>query len=552
MPSTLGLPGRKLKHASLEPPPIGPPLGPISIDIAVRTWLPCAGTVCQCARHLAMTFAFDNTYALLPERFFARVAPTRVGEPRVVKVNYPLAELLGLDPRQLDSPQGAEILSGNVVPERAASIALAYAGHQFGGFVPQLGDGRAILLGEVVGSDGKRRDIQLKGSGRTPFSRSGDGRAALGPVLREYIVSEAMAAMGVPTTRALAAVTTGEPVVREEILPGAVLTRVAASHLRVGTFQFFAARNDREALSTLTAYALARHYPDAADNAGNDALRLLDQVVQAQAYLVARWLGVGFVHGVMNTDNTSISGETIDYGPCAFLDEYDPGKKFSSIDHGGRYAFANQPRIAQWNLARLAETLLPLISDQEAEAIRLATQCLERFSIAFDTAYLGVMRAKLGLLCADDRNKQEEAEEHDRGLIADLLQRMAANQVDYTVFFRALCAAAEDAAADTSVAALFGEPTAFHAWADSWRRSLQHDPTPPAVRAQAMRRVNPAFIPRNHRVEQAIAAAMTGDFGPFETMVRLLAQPYEDQPELAHLAAPPLPAERVCATFCGT
>lgn len=502
-----------------------------------------------------MSFAFDNTYALLPERFFARVAPTRVREPRVVKVNYPLAELLGLDPQLLDSPQGAEILAGNVVPERAASIALAYAGHQFGGFVPQLGDGRAILLGEVVGSDGKRRDLQLKGCGRTPFSRGGDGRAALGPVLREYIVSEAMAAMGVPTTRALAAVTTGEPVVREELLPGAVLTRVAASHLRVGTFQFFAARNDQEALTTLTAYALARHYPDATDNAanlGNDALCLLDQVVRKQAYLVARWLGVGFVHGVMNTDNTSISGETIDYGPCAFLDEYDPAKKFSSIDHGGRYAFANQPRIAQWNLARLAETLLPLISDQEAEAIRLATQCLEGFSIAFDSAYLDVMRAKLGLLSPDNRNKQEEAAEHDRAFVADLLQRLAANQVDYTIFFRALCAAAEDAAADTLIASLFGDADAFQPWAESWRRRLLHDPTPPAARAQAMRRVNPAFIPRNHRVEQAIAAAMAGDFNPFETMVQLLSHPYEDQPNLAYLAAPPLPAERVCATFCGT
>jgi len=496
-----------------------------------------------------MKFAFDNTYARLPERFYARLAPTKVREPRLVKVNHALAQLLGLDPLQLDSADGAQILAGNVVPDEAASMALAYAGHQFGGFVPQLGDGRAILLGEVVGIDGKRRDIQLKGAGRTPFSRGGDGRAALGPVLREYIVSEAMAAMGVPTTRALAAATTGEPVVREEILPGAVLTRVAASHIRVGTFQFFAARNDREALATLTAYALARHYPhttDSSANVDNHALRLLDGVVEAQASLVARWLGVGFVHGVMNTDNTAISGETIDYGPCAFLDEYDPAKKFSSIDHGGRYAFAHQPRIAQWNLARFAETLLPLISEQDTEAIRLATEHLQRFPALFDAAYLKVMRAKLGLL------RQHENEEGDRALVADLLQRLAASSVDYTLFFRALCGAAEDPSADAQLAAFFEEPSTFPTWAESWRRRLLDDDSTPAARAQTMRRANPAFIPRNHRVEQAIAAAMSGDFAPFETMVRVLAHPYDDQPEHADLADPPLPAERVRATFCGT
>ena len=496
-----------------------------------------------------MTFAFDNTYARLPERFYARVAPTRVREPRLVKVNHPLAKLLGLDPLQLDSAEGAQILAGNVVPERAAAIALAYAGHQFGGFVPQLGDGRAILLGEVVGVDIRRRDLQLKGAGRTPFSRGGDGRAALGPVLREYIVSEAMAAMGVPTTRALAAATTGEAVVRDELLPGAVLARVAASHLRVGTFEFFAARKDREALATLTAYALARHYPRATENNSNDdsdALRLLERVVEAQASLVARWLGVGFVHGVMNTDNTSISGETIDYGPCAFLDEYDPAKKFSSIDHGGRYAFANQPRIAQWNLARFAETLLSLISKDDAEATRLANERLQRFPAIFDAAYAGVMRAKLGLM------RQDENDENDQALVADLLQRLASSRVDYTVFFRELCRAAEDPSADAHVASLFEEPLAFHTWAESWRGRLLNEEITLAARARAMRRVNPAFIPRNHRVEQAIVAAMGGDFEPFETMVRVLARPYDDQPELAYLADPPLPEERVRETFCGT
>ncbi len=495
---------------------------------------------------MPLTITFDNSYARLPERFAARVAPTKVREPRIIKVNYPLAELLGLDPAQLDSPEGAQILAGNVVSEGAASIALAYAGHQFGGFSPQLGDGRAILLGEVLATDGTRKDIQLKGAGPTPFSRRGDGRAALGPVLREYIVSEAMAALGVPTTRSLAAVATGETVVREQRLPGAVLTRVAASHMRVGTFEFFAARDDREALSMLTSYALARHYPLSAekhDSAQNEALRLLECVVEAQATLVARWLGIGFVHGVMNTDNTAISGETIDYGPCAFLDEYDPNKTFSSIDHGGRYAFGNQPRVAQWNLARFAETLLPLIADEEDEAARLATERLQRFPGVFEAARARVMSAKLGLV-----SEREE----DALLVADLLQRLAANDVDYTVFFRSLCAAAEDRAADVQTAALFTSPNAFHEWAAPWRRRLASDERTPQARAQAMRRENPAFIPRNHRIEQAIAAGGRGDFRPFETLVRLLARPFDDQPELAELANPPLPDERVQQTFCGT
>jgi serine/tyrosine/threonine adenylyltransferase len=490
-----------------------------------------------------MKIAFDNTYARLPDRFYARVSPTRVREPRLVKVNRALAEVLGLDAEQLASAEGAQVLAGNTLPEGAEPIALAYAGHQFGNFVRQLGDGRAILLGEVVGQDGKRRDIQLKGSGRTPFSRGGDGRAALGPVLREYIVSEAMAALGVPTTRALAAVTTGERVVREEMLPGAVLTRVAASHIRVGTFQFFAARGDREALATLASYALSRHYPEATGS-GNDALSLLDRVVAAQAALVARWLGVGFVHGVMNTDNTSISGETLDYGPCAFLDEYDPSKKFSSIDQGGRYAFANQPRIAQWNMARLAEALLPLLADNEEEAIRLATERVQGFVALFEAAHLRVVRAKLGLV---------REEEDDGALAADLLGRLASNGVDYTVFHRGLCAAAADPAADAQVASLFAEPSAFHGWAEAWRRRLAREELAPEARASAMRLVNPAFIPRNHRIEALIqAAVLRGDFEPFETLVRVLERPYDDQPELAHLSEPPQLEERVRHTFCGT
>jgi len=493
------------------------------------------------------SFPFDNTYARLPERFWARHTPAKVAGPRVVKVNRALAELLGLDPDWLASPDGAQVLAGNTMPENAEPIALAYAGHQFGGFSPQLGDGRAVLLGEIVGKDGKRRDVQLKGSGRTAFSRRGDGRAALGPVLREYVVSEAMFALGIPTTRALAAVTTGERIARDEMLPGAVLTRIAASHIRVGTFEFFGARDDKEALAALASHALARHYPEATGT-GNDALALLERVIDAQANLVARWLGVGFVHGVMNTDNTSISGETIDYGPCAFLDEYDPRKRFSSIDTGGRYAFMNQPRIAQWNLVKLAESLLPLLATDEEEAVRLATERLDRFPAIFEAAHLKVLRAKLGLV---------REEEDDLALAADLLQRLAANSVDYTIFFRRLCdvaAAPEDSKPSAAAAALFGEPGAFHDWAESWRRRLaKEEDVTPETRARAMRLANPAFIPRNHRIEEMIQAAVRrGDFEPFETLVRVLANPYEEQPAFAHLNEPPRIEERVTETFCGT
>ena len=486
---------------------------------------------------------FDNSYARLPERFYARVTATKVTRPRVVKLNRALAELLGADLDFLQSPAGAEVLSGNVVPEGAEPISQAYAGHQFGGFVPQLGDGRAILLGEVVSKDGQRRDIQLKGAGRTPFSRRGDGRAALGPVLREYIVSEAMVALGVPTTRALAAVTTGETIVRNGLLPGAVLTRVAASHIRVGTFQFFANRGDHEALRILTSHALSRHYPDSVDS-DNHALALLERVTLAQANLVSKWLGVGFVHGVMNTDNTSVSGETIDYGPCAFLDEYDPEKTFSSIDHGGRYAFSNQPRIALWNLERLAEALLPLIASDANEAVRLATERLERFDSLFERAYLDVMRAKLGLV---------EREENDGSLAQGLLELLAAQRVDYTIFFRVLSEAVEPST-DTALTSLFGEnERPIRGWLDVWRRRLALESGTAAARVASMRRANPAFIPRNHRVEEAIRAAEDrGDFQPFETLVHVLATPHEDHPDHAYLGDPPTPEQRVRETFCGT
>jgi uncharacterized protein YdiU (UPF0061 family) len=486
--------------------------------------------------------SFDNSYARLPERFYARVAATKVKKPRVVKLNRALAELLGADIELLGSPDGAEMLAGNVVPKGAEPISQAYAGHQFGHFVPQLGDGRAILLGEVVGTDGLRRDVQLKGAGRTPFSRRGDGRAALGPVLREYVVSEAMAALGIPTTRALAAVTTGEHVVRDGLLPGAVLTRIAASHIRVGTFEFFANRNDEEALRLLTTHALERHYPEARGS-GNDALALLERVVAAQAKLVALWLGVGFVHGVMNTDNTSISGETIDYGPCAFLDEFDPKKTFSSIDHGGRYAFANQPRIAHWNLTRLAETLLPLIARDIDEAARLASERLDRFGDTFERAYFDVMRKKLGFV---------RHEEGDESFVEGVLALLATAGADYTLFFRRLCEVT--GGDDSELLSLFGEnDSAIQGWLGAWRRRLALESVTLEEVASSMRSTNPAFIPRNHRVEEAIErAAQHGDFSPFETLVHALARPYEDQPEHAHLAAPPAPEERVTQTFCGT
>lgn len=463
--------------------------------------------------------------------------------PSVVKVNDGLARLLGVDPDTLRSAAGAAVLAGNALPEGAEPIAQVYAGHQFGTFAGRLGDGRAILLGEVVAGDGGRRDLQLKGAGPTPFSRGGDGRAALGPVLREYVVSEAMAALGIPTTRALAATITGELVVRDRPTPGAVLARVASSHLRIGTFEHFAALGDEPGLALLTAYAVERHFPEDA-GAENLALALLERVVRAHARLIARWLGVGFVHGVMNTDNMAISGETLDYGPCAFLDEHHPDKHFSSIDHRGRYAFGNQPRVALWNLARLGEALLPLIAPDEADAARLATAALERFPAAFEAAYLDVLRAKLGLSSQDDTE--------DRALADGLLASMTEGQADHTLAFRALCDSAEDEANDAVTAALFARPDTFHTWARSWRARLARESVAPGARASSMRRANPAIIPRNHRVEQLIAAAVAGDLGPFEDLVAATATPFEASEAYAHLEARPGPEERVLETFCGT
>ena len=492
---------------------------------------------------MTIHFPFQNTYARLPDRFYARIAPTPVTEPRLVALNRDLAAELGLDADALASPEGTAILAGQRVPEGAEPLAAAYAGHQFGSFVPRLGDGRAILLGEVVDRSGRRRDVQLKGSGPTPFSRSGDGRAALGPVLREYLVSEAMAALGIPTTRALAAVTTGEPVVRETLLPGAVLTRVAASHIRVGTFQFFAARRDVEGLRALADHVIARHDPAAAGKPKRYRA-LLDGVIARQAALVARWLGIGFIHGVMNTDNVSVSGETIDYGPCAFMDAYDPATVFSSIDRQGRYAYGNQPRIAQWNLARLAEALLPLLDDDLDRAVAEAEEALGAFGDAFEAAYDGVMRAKLGLSTARDG---------DRALAGDLLARMKENAADFTLTFRRLSDAAEADGRDEPVRGLFVDPTAFDGWAARWRERLAAEDGDGPARAAAMRAVNPAFIPRNHRVEAALRAAIENDdFGPFEELHAVLRRPFEDQPGREAYASPPEPHERVSATFCGT
>lgn len=462
---------------------------------------------------------FDNSYGRLPERFFTKMAPEPVAAPALIKVNHPLARDLGLDPAALESPEGVAVLAGNTVPEGADPLAQVYAGHQFGGWSPQLGDGRAILLGEVVDRNGTRRDIQLKGSGRTPYSRMGDGRAWLGPVLREYIVSEAMAALDIPTTRALAAVTTGQDVVREAALPGAVLTRVAASHIRVGTFQFFAARQDLEALEALVAHALARHYPG-----GETALDLLNGVIARQADLVARWMGVGFIHGVMNTDNTTISGETIDYGPCAFMDRYEPGKVFSSIDQFGRYAFNRQPDILIWNLAQLATALLPLIDPDRNRGVEIATEAVHRFPDLFNAAWMRVFRAKLGL---------ETVRDEDETLITGVLEAMAEGERDFTNTFRDLSTL----------------PEVAHA---RWVARLSAEGASPESRAAALAQANPAVIPRNHRVEEAIQSAVYGDYRPFERLVEVLSHPFEDDPEAADLRRPPTTEQEVRQTFCGT
>lgn len=470
---------------------------------------------------MTVSATFDNSYARLPGNFYTRLAPTPVRAPTLLAYNDALGDLLGIAPSS--AAERASVFSGVEVPEGAEPLAQLYAGHQFGSYNPQLGDGRAILLGEVVGRDGQRRDIQLKGSGPTPYSRMGDGRAWLGPVLREYVVSEAMHALGIPTTRALAAVLTGEEVFRETALPGAVLTRVAASHLRVGTFQIFAHRGETQALRQLTDYAIARHHPQA-----DGPMGLLRAVCEAQAELVAAWMSVGFIHGVMNTDNCTISGETIDYGPCAFLDVYHPDTVFSSIDHTGRYAYANQPHIVVWNMAQLATSLLQQL-DAPEDGVAEATEIVHAMPGQIETAWRKRFGAKIGLT---------EAQPEDAGLIDGLLTLMQDGQADFTNTFDAL---ARGDARDQ-----FLERGAFEAWAVKWQSRLEGERDPQAV----MRAANPRVIPRNHRIEAMIEAAVAGDMAPFERLMAALADPYGTE-DIA-LMRPPVTAERVTATFCGT
>jgi serine/tyrosine/threonine adenylyltransferase len=483
---------------------------------------------------------FDNSYAKLPERFYVPTTPSNVKQPRLIRFNATLAHEIGLELKTTDEAELAELFSGNRLDPSSRPLAQAYAGHQFGNFVPQLGDGRAVLLGEVVGPDGIRRDVQLKGSGRTAFSRGGDGRAALGPVLREYIVSEAMAVHGVPTTRSLAAVLTGEQVFREALIPGAVLTRVARSHIRIGTFQFFAARGDEDGVRALADYAIERHYP-AAREAANPYRAFFEAVVAAQADLVARWMLLGFIHGVMNTDNMAISGETIDYGPCAFLDTYHPSKVFSSIDRQGRYAYSNQPGIAQWNLSRLAEALLPLLDPDKDRAVSFAQETLASFGTRFEQRFNAGMREKIGL-----------AGEHegDLDLLRDLMKLMAVNEVDFTLGFRALTDAA---GGEDERLSIFGSKQDFDPWQERWRVRLEDEQTGREERAGMMKRANPIYIPRNHLIEAAIRAAVEDEnFAPFHDLVEVLVNPFEERGGLEDYALPPRPEEVVTQTFCGT
>jgi uncharacterized protein YdiU (UPF0061 family) len=484
----------------------------------------------------------EHHYATLPARCFAEVLPAAAAAPSLLVFNEPLAEVLGLPDQAGGQPiDWAAVLSGNQLPADARPLAMAYAGHQYANFVPQLGDGRALLLGEKRGRDGQLHELQLKGSGRTPFSRSGDGRAAVGPMLREYLISEAMHALGIPTTRSLAVVATGERVFREDVLPGAVLTRVASSHLRVGTFQYFAARDDREALAALLDFAVARHDPDLPADAGR-ALAFLQRVADRQAALVAQWMAVGFIHGVMNTDNMALSGETIDYGPCAFTDHYHPQTVFSSIDHRGRYAYSTQPAIAQWNLARFAETLLPLMPGAEADAITQATQIVSAFMHRFDAAFNARMNAKLGL---------QSVREPDAALISTLLSLLQAGRADFTLTFRAL---ADVLAGDaTALHTVLPESAALASWLADWnaRLALEGQSTE-RVRA-AMNAVNPAVIARNHRVDAALnAASERGDLTPFMRLLTAVQQPWEVPAGADDLLQPPRDDERIHATFCGT
>ena len=489
-------------------------------------------------------FSFDNTYVRDLEGFYVRWKPTPATKPRLIRLNEELACELGADPAALASPEGIEMLAGNRLPEGAEPIAQAYAGHQFGGFSPQLGDGRALLLGEVIDTHGQRRDIAFKGSGRTPFSRNGDGKCALGPALREYLISEAMYALGIPTTRSLAVVATGDMVRRERALPGAVLTRVAASHVRVGTFQFFANNQGPEQVKRLADYVIARHYPALADSA-QPYLDLLTAAAERQAELVARWLGVGFIHGVMNTDNMTLSGETIDYGPCAFMETYSPDTVFSSIDNAGRYAYGQQAGIARWNLARLAETLLPLIDTDTDRAVQAATAVIDALPERQAAHWLRVFRAKLGINETDESGEAEA----DRELADDFLRLLKQNRLDFTLTFRALYDAA--AGNGTHLNALLAESTDFADWRTRWQ-TRQPQRTPDLL--AAMKHANPCYIPRNHRVEAALDAAVDdNNLAPFERLLAVIQSPFDARPDDAAYAEPASTNFTTSyMTFCGT
>ena len=484
---------------------------------------------------------FDNSFAEQLPGFYVSCAPSVFPNPVLLQFNSPLAEELGLNAGKLDSSLAAQIFSGTELPAGAQPLAPSYAGHQFGGFVSQLGDGRALLLGEVIDCHGRRRDIALKGSGPTPFSRGGDGKAAIGPVLREYLVGEAMHALGIPTTRALAAVGTGESVMRERPLPGAILTRVAASHVRVGTFQFFAARQRYDQVGELADFVIRRHDANLLGEADRYLL-LLKAVAERQAALLAQWMLVGFIHGVMNTDNMAISGETIDYGPCAFMDTYAPGTVFSSIDTGGRYAYANQPLILSWNMARLAETLIPLISPDKDRAIKVLTEALQRVQPLYETYWLAGMRTKIGLSTENS---------DDLGLVNELLSVMEAGAADFTLVFRRLSQPLRGDAGP--VRQLFDDPTAFDIWALRWHDRLAKDKIAPEAIAQAMDRVNPIYIPRNHKVEEALSAAVDmEDMAPFTDLLAVLSHPFDEVPGNETYAAPAPFTDTPYRTFCGT
>jgi uncharacterized protein YdiU (UPF0061 family) len=484
---------------------------------------------------------FDNSYARLPEKFYKKVLPKLPPKPTLIRVNTELASLMGIDVDWLHSSEGLAMLSGQELPEGSDPLAMAYAGHQFGGWSPKLGDGRALLIGEVIGNDGIRRDIQLKGSGHTPFSRSGDGKSALGPVLREYIVSEAMAALGVPTTRALAAVTTGENVLRNALEPGGVFTRVAQSHVRIGTFQYFYARKDNDSIKILADYMIDRHYPEAL-NAANPYAELLKLIAARQAELIAKWMSFGFIHGVMNTDNVQIAGETIDYGPCAFMDDFHPHKVFSSIDQYGRYAWCKQSEIGQWNLMRLADTLLPLIDDDLERAKIAAEEAIQHFNELFQISIFKKFSRKLGLLSGDERQNN---------LISHAFEVMTENEVDFTLFFRQLTKVYSGGETDT-LHCLFKNPSASEDWLKKWRKYINLDGGDEQERLKVMQSYNPILIPRNHRIAEAIAAGEQGDFKAFNRLVDAFRNPYEEQTQYADLEQAPNDFEIVHETFCGT